>query len=207
MPHKLFGFLAALVFAFAFPARAQIVGSPYEPQIAELTIEGRVPLTSLFAASPTAISFPPEILAQLQSGQLELRGRIEFNRAARILRIFQFIVPSGTPLPLPQAPPVDAPNVGVSTDLHLESIRWHQFPLGQSTRLRQVVLIVGRTLATFSRTGPGVGESGTISFGFDDNDPTKLNFLTISYPGEITAVVQQVWSNFRFEPRNLKAPE
>lgn len=198
--------LASILLA-GLPMAAQIVGSPYEPQIAELTIEGRVPLTSIFAANPASLALPPEVLGQLQAGRLELRGRLEFNRAARILRIWQFIVPAGTPLPSPQSPPVDAPNVAISTDLHLESIRWHQFALGSSARVRQVVAIIGRTLAKFTQVGPSEGETGIVSFGFDDNDPSKINFFTVHYPGEITAVVQQVSAVVRFEPATLKAAQ
>ncbi|BDC48240.1 hypothetical protein F183_A05560 [Bryobacterales bacterium F-183] len=198
-------FLTALL-AASLPLAAQ-VGSPYEPQIAELTIEGRVPLNSIFAASPGALAIPVEVLAQLQSGQLELRGRIEFNRGARILRIWQFIVPGGTPLPLPEAPPLTAPNVAVATDLHLEQIRWHQFKVTATGKTRQVVALLGRTVTRYSTTGPDEGETALISFGFEDGDPKKATFLTVHYPGEITGVIQQISADIRLEPAPLKAPQ
>lgn len=197
--------LLASLLAFSLPAVSQITGSAYEPQLAELTLEGRVSLNSIFAANPTSLAIPADVLMQLQTGQLELRGRIEFNRAARVLRLWQFIVPAGTPLPLPQSPAVDAPNVAISTDLHVEQIRWHQFNLSATGQVRQVVAILGRTLAKFTRVGPNEGETGLISFGFDNNDPSRLNFLTVHYPGEITAVIQQVNTSIRLEPAPLKA--
>jgi hypothetical protein len=199
-------FLGALL-AAGLSASAQIVGSPYEPQIAELIIEGRVSLNSIFAASPASLALPPQVLADLQSGRLELRGRIEYNRAARLIRIWQFIVPGGTPLPLPEAPLVNAPNVAVATDLHIESIRWHQFILSATGRPRHLVAFIGRTIGRFSATGPDEGEPGIISFGFDDNDTSKINFLTVHYPGEVTGVIPQVTAKIRIEPAPLKAPD
>ncbi len=197
---------ATTLLVAASPLAAQIVGSPYETQFSELLLEGRVPLTNIFAANPSSLALPPEVLSQIQAGRLELRGRLEFNRAARVVRLWQFIVPAATPLPSPQSPAVDAPNVAVCTDLHIESIRWHHFSLDSTAKLRYVVAIIGRTIGKFTRIGPSEGETGSISFGFEDADPSKTNFLTVHYPGEITAVIPQVAGTVRLEPAKLRAP-
>lgn len=67
---------AAVLAVSASPVIAQIAGSPYEPRIAELIIEGKVHLPSVFAANPDSLAIPPEVLGPIQAGQLELRGRV-----------------------------------------------------------------------------------------------------------------------------------
>jgi hypothetical protein len=171
-------------------------------------IEARVPLSNLFSASPGAIPLPTDVLAQIQTGQLELRGRIEYNRAARVLRIFQFIVPRGTPLPLPTSPALNASNVGMATDLHIDDVRWHEFEVRSTGQKRTLVMIMGRTLSSYSSTGPGEGETGLVSFGFETDNPSRFNFVTIHYPGEVTAVIQDPSGFLRIErPRLPLGPQ
>lgn len=66
-----------------------------------------------------------------------------------------------------------------------------------------MVAILGRTLGKYTKAGPTEGETALVSFGFNDNDPAKINFLTVHYPGEITAVIQQVSVSARIEPPTL----
>ncbi len=188
------GFRTALLLVAAVSASAQVPGSPYEPQIAELVLEARVPLSNLITSPSGTAPLPDSVLAQLQSGQLEMRGRIEYNRAARVFRIWQMLVPAGTPLPQPQSPPLNAPNIPTSADVSVDSIRWSQF-VKRDGGVRQAVIVIGRVITRHGAFGSDPGDTLLFSFGFER--PDTVTFLTVHAPGEVAVVAQQVAGVFR----------
>jgi hypothetical protein len=101
------GFAAA-----ASSLQGQTLGSVYDPQMAAMTVEGRFALTGFLTDYPDVLGLPAEVRGAINAGALELRGRLEYNRGARLLRLYQMIVPANTPYPLPETPDIGAPFVG-----------------------------------------------------------------------------------------------
>jgi len=184
---------------------AQVLGSVYDPQMIELVAEGRIALTQILVSSPANLGLPPDVLAALQSGQLEMRARIELNRGARLLRLWQLIQPPGLPLPAPVSPPLRAPNIGLAIDIGIEKVLWSEFPTAAGTR--QTVLIVGRVLANYGSFGPVEGEAATFSFGTDKANSSRVSFVTIDFPGEAVVVVPTVEGRLRIEPQRDRTAE
>lgn len=170
--------------AAAVPAKAQTLGSIYDPQLASLTLEGRVPLNNILSESPNILSLPAEVLGAIQAGALELRGRMEFNRALRLFRLYQFLVPPSAPYPLPQAPAFSDPTVGSAFDLAIEHMHWYEWDTSDGAG-RRVMTVVGRRLGLYKGTVPLEEECGVLQLGLERNAPHRFRLFSMSFAGAL----------------------
>lgn len=76
-------------------ASAQTTGSPYEPELQQLVLEGKVDVANIKPVEP-------EFAAFVASGPYELRVRLDnWNFRGRNYRVTIFVVAPGAPLPTP----------------------------------------------------------------------------------------------------------
>jgi hypothetical protein len=166
-------------------APGQTLGSVYDPQIASLIVEGRAPLSAILSDTPNVLALPPDVLGALNAGALEIRGRVEYNRGARVLRIFQMIVPPNTPYPLLQTPDFSAPFVGSAFDLSIEKTQWYDFRSSHTGTVRRTVTILGRRLGLYKGTVPLEEEPAVVQLAFDRDDTTKIRMFTLAFAGAV----------------------
>lgn len=177
--------------AAALPAAApaQSFGSLFDPQIANLSIEGRIPLANVLSDIPNVLSLPEQALGGLAAGALELRGRIDFNRAARLFRLYYMLLPPSFPYPLPVAPEIEQPGVGAAFDMSIEHVRWFEWgPSASSAQGRRVVTFLGRRLGSYKGAIPLPDEPLVVQIGFDRLNPSAIRMLSVSAAGAITVV-------------------
>lgn len=177
--------ISALTLAALTTVSAQTFGSPYDPQIASMIVEGRVPLSNLLSDSPNALNIPPDIAARIQSGALEIRGRVEFNRAERSVRIYQFVAPPSAPYPLPESPSISDPAVAIVFDLSIEHIHWFEYESANPGPARRNVTIVGRRLGLLKGQQTLPEEFGVVQLAWDRNDPTAIRQFTVAFAGSL----------------------
>jgi hypothetical protein len=194
-----------LLTTLAFPAvssssLAQTLGSVYDPQIAALTVEGRFPLTAFLTDYPDLLGLPPEVSGAINAGALELRARLEYNRGARLLRIYQMVVPANTPYPLPATPDISAPFVGGVFDLSIEKTQWFEYRNPNTRTVRRTVNFVGRRLGLYKGTVPLEDEPGMVQLGFDRDDPTKIRLFSFGFPGVMVAAATTPVGRIEMEP-------
>lgn len=196
---------ALLVLLSLGSALAQIQGSVHDPQIAELTIEGRIPNGWILSDNPNILPLPPQAAAGVASGALEVRGRVEYNRPARIFRVFQMIVPRDAPTPLPQSPALNAPTVAAVFDMSIDSIAWYEFSSSLTGRPRLVATIVGKILRAYDEAGASEGEVCALTISFDKANPSRLGLLTVTFAGALTAAVPAPQGIVRMDPPLIRA--
>lgn len=170
-----------------FAATAQTFGSIYDPQFDSMTVEGRLPLSNLVSDNPNSLNIPPDVLRALSVGALEIRGRIEFNRAARLLRIYQYVTPPSTPYPAAEAPALDNPALPLVFDLSIEYVRWYEYEASTVGPARRNVTIVGRRLGLLKGIQTLEDEFGVVQLAFDRDDPSRVRLLTVAFAGALTA--------------------
>ncbi len=197
--------IALLILLSLSSALAQIQGSVHDPQIAELTIEGRIPSGWILSDNPNILPLPPQVAAGVASGALEVRGRVEYNRPARIFRVFQLIVPSNTPMPLPQSPALDSPIVAAAFDLSIDSIAWFEFNSSLTGRPRLVATITGKILQVYTSAGGSEGETGALTISFDKANPSRLGLFTLTFAGALTAAATAPQGIVRMDPPLIRA--
>lgn len=175
--------------ALAAPVSAQTFGSHFDPQLASLSIEGRIPLSNVISDIPNALNFSEQALAGLAAGAIELRGRVDFNRAARLFRIYFMLVPTSFPYPLPVAPEIEQPGVGAAFDMSIEHARWYEWgPISPSNQGRRVVTFLGRRLGSYKGAVPLPNEPIVVQVGFDRLNPSAIRMISVSSAGAITAI-------------------
>lgn len=163
-------------------------------------VEGRAPLSAILSDSPNVLALPPEVLGALNAGALEIRGRVEYNRGARVLRIFQMIVPPNTPYPLPQSPDFSAPFVGSAFDLSIEKTQWYDFRSGHTGTVRRTVTILGRRLGLYKGTVPLEEEPAVVQLAFDRDDTTKIRMFTLAFAGAVVTAATTPVGRVEMEP-------
>lgn len=178
--------LISLLLLTASFLAAQIQGSLFDPQIAELTVEGRFPNGWILTTNPNLIPAPPEVAAGLASGALEIRARIEYNRPARLMRVFQLIVPRGTPMPLPQSPGLDSPAAGLIADVSIDLINWFEYPSAAIGGRLKTLTIVGKVIGSYRPGNASEGETVCLTVSFNKDNPRRLGLMTITFAGEVT---------------------
>jgi hypothetical protein len=187
-------------FAAASSLQGQTLGSVYDPQMAAMTVEGRFALTGFLTDYPDVLGLPAEVRGAINAGALELRGRLEYNRGARLLRLYQMIVPANTPYPLPETPDIGAPFVGGAFDLSIEKTQWFEYFNPNTRTVRQTVSFVGRRLGLYKGTVPLADEPGLVQLGFDRDDPTKIRLFTFVFPGVLVAAATTPVGRIEMEP-------
>lgn len=165
-----------------------------------MTVEGRFELSAILSDYPNVLSLPDQVLGAINAGALEIRGRMEYNRGARILRLYQMLVPPGTPYPLPQSPDVSAAFVGSVFDLSIEKTQWYEYRNSRTGIVRQSVSFVGRRLGLYKGTVPLEDEPGVVQLGFDRDDPTKIRLFTFGFPGVLVAAATTPVGRVELEP-------
>ncbi len=168
---------------------AQTFGSVFDPQLAALSVEARIPLANVVSDIPNVLALPEQVLGAIAAGVLELRGRFDFNRAARILRGYYFLVPPSTPYPLPLAPDLNDPSVGAAFDLSIEFVKWYEWgPTASGDQGRRVATILGRRLGLYKGTAPLEDEPLVVQISFDRLNPANLRMITVSAAGALAVV-------------------
>lgn len=168
-------------------ASAQTFGSIYDPQFDTMTVEGRLPLSNLVSDNPNSLNIPLDVQRAIAAGALEIRGRVEFNRAARLLRIYQYVTPPSTPYPAVEAPALDNPALALVFDLSIEHVRWYEYEPTDIAPARRNVTIVGRRLGLLKGIQTLEDEFGVVQLAFDRNDPSRVRLLTVAFAGALTA--------------------
>jgi len=169
-PARLLVICAAVVLAVAasWPAYAQAAASR---EIEEYSVEAVVPLD--FVLSPDPLPLPEDILLAVLAGSLEIRVRDRYSSADKILNPQYYLVPAGTPLPLPEAPPATSPATIGILNTKVETVFFSDKPM-------PCVVLVGRVVSAPVGV-PGIDIVGALNvstFGYEEGTPTKF---TISY--------------------------
>jgi hypothetical protein len=186
--------------SLAMVAKGQTQGSVYDPQIAAMTIEGRVPLAAILSDAPNVLALPAEVVGALNAGALEIRGRAEYNRGARVLRVYQMLLPTGSPYPLPESPDVNAPFVGSAFDLSIEMTQWYDFRSSHTGTVRRTVTMVGRRLGLYKGTAPLEDEPAVVQLAFDRDDTTKIRMFTLAFAGAVVTAATTPVGRVELEP-------
>lgn len=179
--------LILTLICFSAAVFAQTFGSIYDPQLATLTVEGRVPLSNILSDNPNSLNIPPQVLSAIQAGALEVRGRVEFNRTTRSFRVYQFVTTPSAPYPSPQSPSLDDPTVAIVFDLSIEHIHWFEYEAAPQGPARRNVTIVGRRLDLLKGTQTLEDEFGVIQLAWDRNDPSRFRLFTVAFAGSLVA--------------------
>jgi hypothetical protein len=183
MKHSLLAVLTMA--ALTLPARGQAMGSTFDPQISDMLIEMKIPHTWLLSDRLEQVGFSEQALQAAAAGQIEIRARVEFNRWARVLRIYQRAVPPGTPSPLPQSPDANAQNVGSAFDLRIERVLWDDTFGGTDL----AVTFVGKTLGRLSPRflNPPNDEHVILSLRLSKANTNRIENCFFMIPGVISA--------------------
>jgi len=168
-------------------ASAQTFGSIYDPQFDSMTVEGRLPLSNLVSDNPNSLNIPLDVQRAIAAGTLEIRGRVEFNRAARLLRIYQYFVAPSAPYPAAEAPSLDNPALALVFDLSIDHIHWYEFETFEGTPARRNVTIVGRRLGLLKGIQTLESEFGVVQVAFDRHNPSRIRMLTVAFAGALAA--------------------
>jgi hypothetical protein len=182
-------FLASLASAGAAAALVdgQTLGSKYDPQILEFTLEARVPLANILSDGFSILSnLPEQVVAGIRSGSLEIRGRVDYIRSARAFRIYQMLTPASAPLGNQNPPDVASPAVVNAFDLGVDSISWFEWA-NTPTSTRVVATVLGRRLESY-KGNMLEDEPGVIQFCFHKGQPTRLGMFTLAYAGAVALV-------------------
>lgn len=186
--------------AVSSPLPGQTLASVYDPQIAEMTVEGRFRLSSILSDYPDILRLPPEVVGAMNAGALELRGRLEYNRGARLLRLYQMLVPPTMPYPLPGPPEISAPFVGGAFDISIEFTQWYEYRDSSTGVVRQTVSFAGRRLGLYKGNVPLEDEPGMVQLGFDRDDPSKVRMFAFAFPGVLVAAATTPAGRIVLEP-------
>lgn len=192
--------LLSAVGASAVPAAltAQTFSSVRDPQIATLVMEGRVPLKNMLP--DPSVALPPELIQAINAGVLEQRGRLEFNRTARLFRVHQIVVPPSTPFPLPEAPTLPDRTVGSAFDLSIEHMSWNEWKSSNDGKYRVSFTAVGRCLALMAGPNPAVDEFGVVELSFYRDAPHNLRMFTLSFAGAVVIVSTDIRGTVELDP-------
>lgn len=180
------GALAAVGTALPLSGRA----APVRPEI-HLLAEGVVGLNAV-VPQPNLSDFPPEIIAQLLSGDLQIRQRLTFPMSEdedEGLSIQVFLVPSTAPLPLPAPPPVP-PSPGDPISISLFEVNVARVLLSDDPSPNLALL--GRVISAPvpSPFGDIVGLTAAFGMGYDEpGDHTNFTML-----GGLAAGSHSTWS-------------
>ncbi|MEK7406555.1 MAG: PKD domain-containing protein [Acidobacteriota bacterium] len=157
-----------------------------------------------FLLTPTPPQFPPDLVAAISAGQLEIRARMTYSPAQKLLTVHVFLVPGGSPLPLPAAPPTTTPPTLALGTGKIESILISQKPAPN-------VLMTGAIVSTpviVSSFGDLNGYGYALSFGYTPGTPAKFTCLTSSIAGSHTNYFPTAVGTLKFkEPTVPPAPK
>ncbi len=162
-------FLAFVVALVAVPAQGQTLGA--------LSIERVISLANVHTlVTPNA---PPDILAALASGALEVHERIAYNPQANTLTITDFLLPAKSPLPTPAGQDISSATIQVSV-VSIDKIYVTTKPLGS--------VMINGTITAYAGNlyGSALGLPLSISFGYTNDNPPKLNTVTEVASGLVT---------------------
>ncbi len=183
---------------------AQTFGSFHDPQLASFSLEGKVPLTHVLSDLNNVLGLPPEALPLLQSGAYELRGRADFNRGARIFRLYNMVVPATIPYPLPEPPAIDNPSVGNVFDLSLEHIYWYDWGASDpAAPARRAATIIGRRLGIYKGTTPLPEQPVVMQIAMLRDNPSAFRMFTLSVAGVLCIVAPNPVGHIEFDPPRL----
>jgi hypothetical protein len=188
-------FIAALCLLSAATAPAQTGGSPYEPSISSMQFETIVPLTAI---SGTNILFlnAPDVLAALQSGQLEMHESSTYDPDMNALKSVLFVVPTGTPVPAPQLPADDDYSVIGAFTMRVDSIYWNSYNPATTAAM------IGRVSATPDRfkTFLPLGSTYVLSFAVPAGKPNTVSNVVGIFPGVISFTVAATTGSVNISP-------
>ncbi len=165
--------VAAVVATSVFgPAWAQST----QKEIEEYSVERVVPLSFLLAPAP--LPFPDDVLKALQAGKLEIRVRNRYTSSDSIMTSHAYLVPAGTPLPLPEPMPAGSPATISLFTKKVDSILFSDKPVPGVT-------LIGRVIAVPVRPA-GLDILGSVhitTFGYTEGSPATFTMYGGAFLG------------------------
>jgi hypothetical protein len=174
--------------AVSLPVTAQTTGSPYEPELQQIVLEGKVDPANLKPLEPGLASL-------VADGSLEIRFRIDsWAFKSRTYRMSFFVVTAGSPLPTPgpQLPDPTSSSMIVQANIRAETIFHHRYDTGP------MIAFAGRvamSLGGIGQTNPG--EVWMIGFSYPNEafnpagaPQAAFQQVSVLSPGQINAYIQ-----------------